>query len=46
MGNLMAGKLPSSVVESIGQRMEALQMEIDTLEATETPRDYTPDLID
>ena len=46
MGNLMAGKLPSSVVESIGQRMEALQMEIDALEATEPPRDYTPDLID
>lgn len=46
MGNLMAGKLPSSVVESIGQRMEALQQEIATLETTEPPQDYTPDFID
>ena len=45
MGNLMAGKLPPSVVEKIGKRMEELETEIHTLKSTEPPEDYTPDLV-
>lgn len=46
MDSLARSSLPTAVINSIGQRMEVLQNEIDVLEHTEPPQDYTPDLID
>ena len=41
--NLSTGALPPSVVKSVGERMQALETEISTLEATQPPEDYSMD---
>lgn len=43
--NLATGVLPPAVVADMGQRMQDLKAEIETLEQTEPPVDYTPDQI-
>ena len=45
MDNLKAGALPPKVVESIGQQMQELQDEIDALQETTPPRDFTTNQI-
>lgn len=45
MGNLKAGTLPPKVVESIGQQMQELQEEIEALQETPPPHDFTVDQI-
>lgn len=43
--NLSSGALPADVVTDIGKRMQILKSEIATLEATEPPKDFTPNTI-
>lgn len=43
--NLASGKLPPEVVGQIGEKIAALKQEIETLSASEPPRDYTPEQI-
>ena len=45
MANLSSGALPPEVVADIGQQMQALKVEIATLEQTEPPKDFTADTI-
>ena len=45
MQNLASGSLPAEVVADIGTRMQVLKDEIASLEATEPPKDFSPDMI-
>lgn len=41
LANLSSGALPPAVVSDIGQEMQALKAEIETLQHTEPPKDYS-----
>lgn len=45
MSNLSSSTLPAEVVEDIGQKMQDIKLEIDALENTPPPKDYTTDEI-
>ena len=45
LANLSTGKLPASVVADIGEEMEAIKSQIETLEHTEPPKDFTVEQI-
>lgn len=45
LANLSTGELPAPVVKKIGQEMQVLQEEIETLRNTVPPEDFTKDMI-
>lgn len=45
MSNLSSGVLPPEVVADIGAEMQKIKAEIDSLQHTEPPKDYTPETI-
>lgn len=45
LANLASGALPSAVVADIGKEMEALRAEIDALQHTEPPKDYSKEAV-
>lgn len=45
MTNLSAGTLPAEVVQDIGKKMQALKDEMEALQVTPPPHDFTVDQI-